>query len=119
MLGKYRQELFEAGIDYDQAIDRFAGDVEFYEEMIFKFLADTHYNSLVQALQAGDISVAYRDTHTLKGIVGNLSFSCYFQAIDVVGLALYEKNLGKAKSLMPAVEEAHYKIVSVLQKYQA
>lgn len=113
---KSRAMLKEAGVDYDLGLDRFDGNAELFEKFIKRFPEDTSLDSLRHALASDDGENAYRAAHTLKGVVGNLSFTPYFDLMTTVAKDLREGDLAGAKELMPAVEKAHADILDALQR---
>lgn len=113
------QKLCENGIDYDTGLDRFAGNSELFEKFIRRFLEDTHYEELQKVLREGDWEEGFHVAHTLKGVVGNLSFSTYYETITPVAEALHQGDIDEAKKLMPLVDKAHRQVVQVLTELSA
>lgn len=101
--------LASYGIDYNVGIERFGGNEEMLKKFIRRYSEDTHFCELQKALEAQDIEQAYRIAHTLKGVVGNLSFTQYFQVVGPLADHLKEGQLEEALQLMPALQEAHDK----------
>lgn len=95
------------GIDYDDALDRFGGNVALFKRLALKYPADTHYTSLVAALAADDFEEAYAQAHSLKGVAGNLSLTALYHAAAHVSDALREGEVELARAHMPEVSEAH------------
>ena len=87
MMAEYAEALKRNGIDYDGAMERFGGNAELYERLALKFLDDTHFAALEQALAGGDVDTAVREAHTLKGVAGNLSFTALYEAASKVNAA--------------------------------
>lgn len=108
------EALKRNGIDYDGAMERFGGNAELYERLALKFLDDTHFAALEQALAGGDVDTAVREAHTLKGVAGNLSFAALYEAASKVNAALREGDLAGATALMDPVRSAHAAVVSAL-----
>lgn len=76
-----RQALMDAGIDYDEGVDRFAGNVAIYEKYLQKFFEGTQMDELEQQLLGSEGAAAFRTAHGIKGTAGNLSISRYYQTI--------------------------------------
>ncbi len=108
--------LVAHGIDYHGGIDRFGGNVALFEKFIFRYLDDTHYDQLVEALDAGDPEEGFRVAHTLKGVVGNLSFTSYFSALAPLTEALRAGDVGAARTYMSEVAKAHDETVAILKQ---
>lgn len=68
-----REDFIEAGIDYDSAMNLFMGKQEIYERFLVKFLKDESYNQIKEAIAGKDCEAAFKASHTLKGVAGNLS----------------------------------------------
>ena len=95
-------------------LEGFGGNAELYERLALKFLDDTHFAALEQALAGGDVDTAVREAHTLKGVAGNLSFAALYEAASKVNAALREGDLAGATALMDPVRSAHAAVVSAL-----
>lgn len=109
-------EVIAHGIDYRGEVDRFGGNAAMFEKFIFRYLNDEHYDLLVQAIEAGDAEEGFRVAHTLKGVVGNLSFSSYFAVLEPVTEALRSGNIDAARRSMSDVEKAHKETVAILEQ---
>ena len=57
---------------------------ELIQRLVIKFLADTSYERLVNALEQADYGEAFRAVHTLKGVSQNLSFDCLSRSTEVL-----------------------------------
>ena len=77
-----KQRLEQAGTEYDKGLERFMGNVALYHKFLLKFLADHSYEEFLQALDDGNLPVAEKSVHTLKGTAGNLSLMALFHAAD-------------------------------------
>jgi len=117
MISEHAEMLMHHGIDYEDALHRFGGDVAMYEKFVFRFLNDAHkYQDLKEAMARGDADTAHRIAHALKGVVGNVSFGEYHEAIGAVDQALRVGDLAQARKLMPPVDKAHYQVMSALNE---
>jgi HPt (histidine-containing phosphotransfer) domain-containing protein len=109
------EKMQKAGIDYVGGVDRFGGNNEMFEKFLRRFPADPHFAELETHLEAQDIDQAFRCAHTLKGVVGNLSFTEYFEAVSCLSALLHERKLEEACITMALVRSAHTKVIDVLQ----
>jgi HPt (histidine-containing phosphotransfer) domain-containing protein len=80
--------LEQAGVDYDKGLERFMGNVALYHKFLLKFLVDGSYADFVKELAAGDLVLAEKSVHTLKGTSGNLSLMRLFEAADATVQAI-------------------------------
>lgn len=110
------KRLKAGGIDYESGIDRFGGNEAMFEKFISRFPDDTHYYDLVEAIKQGDTENGFRIAHTLKGVVGNLSFTGYYDAVTQVAKSLQSCDLASAQEGMLAVEKAHRMVMEALQE---
>ena len=111
-------ELAPYGIDYDEAMERMGGSVDFFKQLAMKYLNDTRFVDLVAAMDVKDLDAAYEAAHALKGVSGNLSMTRLFKASAAVSDALYQGEYQAAEKLMPEVKAAHEKAVEGLEKWQ-
>ena len=63
--------LMAAGVDVDEALERFMGSEAMLSRFLKKFPADQGFATLTAALEAGDHEGAVNAAHTLKGLCGN------------------------------------------------
>lgn len=115
----YASILAESGIDYAGAMDRFGGNEALYRRLAVKFLDDQHIEALEKALEASDIEQAFREAHSLKGIVGNLSFTNLYRASCLISEELREGNLAAAQEIMKPLKEARDLVTRVLERFSA
>lgn len=101
-------------IDYEDALDRFDGNMALYERLALKFSDDRHVEALCRALDAGDADAAYREAHSLKGVAGNLSFVKLYRNAAAMSDALHAGDLARARALAPQLVQAHDDILAVL-----
>ena len=63
----------QMGADYEETVQRLRSE-SLIQRIILKFPQDPSYQELCQALADGNIEVAFRAAHTLKGVCQNLGF---------------------------------------------
>ncbi len=101
-----RARLQAAGVDVDEALERFLQN----EALLMKFLArlpaDPTFGQLCAAMDAGDVQAAFAAAHTLKGLAGNLSLRRLHQAVSRQVELLRGGGLAAAAELMPEIREA-------------
>lgn len=106
--------LIQAGIDFEGGLERFSGRTDIYVKYLKKFPEDQCYPAMLEALEKGDIEEAFSNAHSLKGTSGNLSLTRFYDSLFTLVEALREKNLEKARELLPAVQEAYDVTVKAL-----
>lgn len=83
--------LEETGIDLKELFERCLGNENLACRLLLKFVSDTNYDALCEALKANDVERAIAAAHALKGMCGNLSMK-RLQALFETVLALLRKN---------------------------
>ena len=101
-------------IDYEDARDRFDGNMALYERLALKFSDDRHVEALRRALDTGDADAAYREAHSLKGVAGNLSFVKLYRSAAAMSDALHAGDLAHASALMPQLIQAYDDVLAFL-----
>ena len=75
------QECYKKlGADFDGVLQRMAGKESLVLRFALKFLNDTSFQELKEALENEDYETAFRASHTLKGVASNLGFTKIFDA---------------------------------------
>ncbi len=72
-------ELIQAGIDMDDLLNRLMGNKALIRILVRKFLEDKNHETLLAAMDAGDLTAAEHACHTLKGMCGNMSLTRLFE----------------------------------------
>ena len=99
-------ELYKAaGIDYDKGLELFMGNAELYREFLMKFLYDGSFEEFCAGAAMGDLAMAEKAVHTLKGTAGNLSMTRLFTAADATVNAIHDGK--KDADLQPFVDEVN------------
>lgn len=107
--------LKQADVDVQDALDRLMGSEALLERFMKKFLDDTTYSALRQAVTAGDAQKALAAAHTLKGMCGNLSMKT-LEALFTRQVALFRDNrFAEAAAMMPEIETAYNQVVMVVR----
>ena len=103
-----------AGFDVEGTIRRFAGNEALYEKYIFKFIEDKIFESLTTAVKAGNHEDAFKESHTLKGVSGNLGLESLADASSVMCAELRDGKTPPLEPLYKAVEKAYNEAIAVL-----
>lgn len=111
-----RQLLQTAGIDVDEALDRFMGNETLMLKFLLRFPSDGNFSQLRQAIAQADTAGAFTAAHTLKGVVGNLSMKELFQQVSALVEDLRAGDLAAATNKMPALEQAYTQTITALEQ---
>ena len=68
-----RERLLAAGVQVDEALERFMGNEALMMRFLLRFPGDGNFSLLRQAMARGDVSGAFEAAHALKGVTGNLA----------------------------------------------
>ena len=109
-----KQMLIDAGIDADDAIERFMGNEALLERFLKAFLADKNYEKLKTAVTSGEKDAALAASHTLKGVCGNLSISSLHGLLTRQVQLLRAGDWNAAAALMPEISEAYEKAIAAV-----
>lgn len=104
-----------SGIDYAEAMERFAGNESLYQRLAIKFLDDPHYEALKRALDKSDTEQAHQEARSLKGIAGNLSFSPLYQIASLISDALRAGDTQTALDHSAELDEAYTAVIASLR----
>ena len=110
-----RERLLEAGVDVDEALERFMQN----ESLLLKFLrrlpTDPTYAALCQAMEQGDAQAAFAAAHTLKGLAGNLSLHRLHALVSHQVELLRSGDLAGAAGDMPGIRQAYQAAVEAVE----
>ena len=82
------QKLAEFGADTDSGLKRCMNNEAFYLRLVGLELNDSNFETLRQAIDAGDPGKAFEAAHALKGAVGNLSLTPISEPVSLLTEAL-------------------------------
>lgn len=111
------ESLAAYGIDYVDAMDRFADNADLYKKMALKYLQDDHYVDLLAAMEAKDYDTAYKEAHSLKGVSGNLSLATLYKISAIISDALHNGEPQAAQKHMEDLGKAQTKTVEGLEAW--
>lgn len=86
-------------IDIQSAKERFMGNEALYKKFLFRFPDSTVMTELEQHLAENNIEDAFRDAHTMKGMVGNLSLYKLMNSASKVTESLRQGNRPEEEEL--------------------
>ncbi len=90
------------GIDIRDGLERLAGDVPLYRDLLQKASANQADTArkIKDALDAADLETAQRLAHTVKGVSGNIGAKPLFDAATRLDAALKDQDLSTAMDLI-------------------
>ena len=106
--------LMAAGMDVDEALERFMGSEAMFSRFLKKFPADQGFATLTAALEAGDHEGAVNAAHTLKGLCGNLSIKPLFTGFDRQVSLMRAGDWDAAAAMMPQLTEDYNRALEAI-----
>lgn len=108
------RECYEKmGADYEGVLQRLMNEA-FVKKFAVKFLSDTSFSDLKQALEEGNAENAFRAAHTLKGICLNLGFDGLYKASYELTEKLRGRVIEGSDELFSEVEKQYNKTIDAL-----
>ena len=106
--------LAAAGVDPAEALERFMGSEALLVRFLGRFMQDTTYQKLVQAVEAEDWQQALAASHTLKGMSGNLSITALTRLFTYQVALLREDKTAEAAAMMPEIKAAYDRVADAI-----
>lgn len=85
-------------------------------KFIRKFAQEGTYQSLMEAVQAGDIEASFAAAHTLKGVAGNIGLSKLQQAASELTEQLRPRTMPAEPALVEAVQAAYRQAIEAIEQ---
>ena len=120
----FTDEAKKLGVDVDNALQRFMGNADLLEKMIKKLPSSVYPSrfggdksedlEVLSYMEKGDWETAVAKAHTLKGMMGNLSVTAFYQAytkiVDLLRAGQNEEAMALTKKIQAPQEELLEKI---------
>lgn len=111
-----REKLVSIGINVEEALERFSDVEELYERFLAKYINDSEFNTLEEALLNNDFETAFTACHTMKGVVGNLSIIPLYKLVfEETELLRNGTDVAGAVKFFPTVKEEYIRVTDVLK----
>ena len=110
-----RQTLENAGINYQEGVERFRGKSALYESLLAGLPQDNTFDALDKAMENRQYSDAFQAAHALKGLLGNLSVNALLEQLRPLVDALREGNAVLARQLYPRVKESYSRTINLIR----
>lgn len=108
------KQLRKAGVNIEDAMDRFMEDDDMLVEFLAQFYEDPNYGLFWVAMEEKRYEDAFKAVHNLKGLCGNLSLDYLFEIVAREVELLRSKQYEEAEKMRPEVAEAYEKTVDAL-----
>lgn len=110
------EKLKLAGMDPENAIERFMGNEALYLKFLFRFPDDENYRNLCSSIEQQDCKSAFTAAHTLKGVCGNLSIIGMERILSEQVEYLRSGDLQKGQDMMPELKAAYENVKKVINE---
>ncbi len=70
--------------NYREVLERLLNKEELVQRFLKKYLTDSSFQRLEEAVESGDVEAIFRAAHTLKGVVSNLGLTPLYDATHVL-----------------------------------
>lgn len=100
--------------DFDDVMQRL-GSESFIQRFMLRFLDDTSFQMIKDGIANGDVDLAFRGAHTLKGVCSNLGFSKLCEASSELTEILRSRNLKGYEAAFNKVETQYQITVEAIQ----
>lgn len=107
----------QMGADYEETVQRLRSE-SLIQRIILKFPQYPSYQELCQALADGNIEVAFRAAHTLKGVCQNLGFNNLYEPSAELTERLRPLQETETDDLMQKVTEEYNRTVKAIEDFQ-
>lgn len=113
------RECYEQmGADFENVLGRLESE-QMVQRFALKFLDDTSFQALEEALNQKDVEQAFRAAHTLKGVCLNLGFDNLFTVSSDLTEKLRAKELEESEELFRKVKEQYAITIVALRELRA
>ena len=111
------KQVYDAvGGNYKDVTERFSSE-ETVAHFVLRFLSDDSFNLLKHAMRSKDIDEAFRASHTLKGIAGNLGFTRLAKSASELTEVLRAKTFDGATELFDRVKSDYNDVVVAINAF--
>ncbi|MDE7184913.1 MAG: Hpt domain-containing protein [Lachnospiraceae bacterium] len=112
----WRSVLRGQGVNVDKALERMKGNEVAYRDFLIEFFADPDFESLEEAVKAGDAQAAFDCAHGLKGMAANLGLVEICHRLSVLVEILRKEQIEGAAEAFGEVMSACGNVTRLLYK---
>ena len=98
------------GANTKEGLQRCMNNESFYLRMVRMIPGDAHFQSLYDAIEAGDLTTAFEAAHALKGSTGNLALTPIFTPISEITELLRARTKTDYTPLIEAIRDGQNKL---------
>lgn len=86
------KELEKYGCDIKGSLERVLGDKELYFFCLNEFIKDKGFQNLGKLIEENKVEEAFGESHTLKGVAGNLGVTPIYETLTFIVEKLRKKS---------------------------
>jgi len=101
------------GANTKEGLQRCLNDESFYLRMVKMIPGDAHFQSLYDALEAGDLAAAFSAAHALKGSTGNLALTPIFAPVSEITELLRARTKMDYTPLIEAIRDGQNRLQEI------
>ena len=113
-MSNIKEKLIAAGVNWQEIMERFVEDEEFYESCLRSFMEDSAFIELQEALKQNNFAAAFEYAHTLKGVSGNLGLTNFSSSVRELVEALRNKNYTNLEAQYQSVQAEREKLLAIV-----
>ncbi len=110
-------ELINAGINMKSLKERLMGNVSLLERFLGKFINNTNYDSLLNAIDDENWEKACDSAHALKGMCGNLSLDELYELFSSQVTFFRAGEIESACALMKDISEKYENAITLISDW--
>ena len=111
---KVCEDLQAAGVNLELVMSRFMGNEMLYINFLKRFTEDKSFQDMQSFYRQGDMEKAFKASHTLKGLIGNLGLDGIMRSINPITENLRLGSDEGVKELMEHAKEEYTMVVKIL-----
>lgn len=111
-------ELDSTGIDYEKAIERFAGNEGMFFKFLFRFPTEPTYQAILTEYEENNSEPLYEQLHTLKGVAGNLGIMSIYELCKKSMEAVHAEDKAEIDASIEQIKEEYAKICKEILLFQ-
>ncbi|MCC0639635.1 MULTISPECIES: Hpt domain-containing protein [unclassified Clostridioides] len=114
IMSMFIDKLSTYGVNIEKVMERFVNDENLYYTCLLSFIEDTSFDKLGEAIENRDFSYAFEQSHTLKGVSGNLGLTGIFKSVCIIVESLRHNEYDNLQQLFQIVLAEKEKLEQIL-----
>lgn len=111
-----KQKLVDAGINYDEGLNRFMQKEETYLKYLRRIGEDRNMSVLRKKIEENDVEGAFAAAHTIKGVCANLSIDGINAVLNPMVEILRAGSMENVEDMMEEVERVYSRVTEVISE---